>query len=76
MKIVLVGILWTQDAERVEMEQISNTNLALESDSCPILEFWYDYENVKVKDKIWTRVITIQIVNVVLFCWFSETKGV
>lgn len=41
MKVALGGFetsLWTQAAERVEMEQISNTNLALESDSCPIWE--------------------------------------
>jgi hypothetical protein len=49
MKVVFVGferILWTQDAERVEMEQISITNLDLESDSCPIWEFdmKYDYD--------------------------------
>jgi hypothetical protein len=59
MKVVLVGferILWTQDAERVEMEQISITNLDLESDSCPIWEFDMNMiminENVmEVKDK-------------------------
>lgn len=41
MKVVLWGFergLWTHVAERVEMEQISITNLALESDSCPIWE--------------------------------------
>ena len=48
MKVVLVGferILWTQDAERVEMEQISITNLDLESDSCPIWEFDMKYDD-------------------------------
>jgi hypothetical protein len=61
MKVVFVGferILWTQDAERVEMEQISITNLDLESESCPIWKFDMNMimiminENVvEVKDK-------------------------
>jgi len=34
------SVWWTQSTERVEMEQISNTNLVLESDSFPILPIW------------------------------------
>lgn len=42
-KVGLAGFVrrvWTHTTERVEMEQISNTNLVLESDSCPILPIW------------------------------------
>lgn len=65
--------LWTHTTERVAMEQISNTNWVLESDSCPILPIWEwnDFENVEVKDKTLKRG-GLQIVKFVSFCWFWE----
>ena len=66
------SVWWTQSTERVDMEQISNTNLVLESDSCPILPIWEWYDCANIGSEGQNANWGLQIVKVVSFSWFWE----